>query len=41
MHLNKVAHLDLKLENVLIDENLNAKISDFGLAKVKNTDKMK
>lgn len=33
LHKFQVAHRNYKLENVLIDENLNAKLSGFGLSK--------
>jgi len=40
MHARNVAHRDLKIENILIDDDLDLKIADFGFAVYKNVNNL-
>jgi len=41
MHQKGVSHRDLKLENILLDDNLNLKVADFGFSTYKKIEKLK
>ncbi len=38
IHLHGICHRDIKPENIMLDENLNVKITDFGIARMPNSD---
>jgi len=40
MNSKKVSHRDLKLENILVDRDLNLKIADFGYASFQKTEQL-
>lgn len=40
VHAKNVAHRDIKLENIFIDKDVNAKLADFGMQKQFSHDKL-
>jgi len=40
MHEKNVVHRDLKLENTIVDKDLNIQIIDFGFAKTGNIESL-
>lgn len=34
IHSKQIIHRDIKLDNILLDENLNCKICDFGVSRI-------
>lgn len=38
MNSKKISHRDLKLENILVDRDLNLKVADFGYASFQKSD---
>jgi len=41
LHCSNILHLDLKTQNLLVDENYVVKIADFGLSRIKQQSKAK
>lgn len=40
LHLNNIVHRDLKLANILINEQMQIKLADFGFAKLMDDELM-